>query len=241
MNTLEHPTVGEYVAEDFRTAAIFSKYGIDFCCKGNRTIEEACEKKDIDPEEVKNEVLQVLNTQTGQEIDFKSWPTDLLIDYIEKTHHRYVEEKSTALLFYLDKLCKVHGQKHPELFEITSHFSKSAGELAQHMKKEELILFPFIKKMDAAIRENKSIPQPQFGTVDNPISMMMHEHDNEGERFRIIAKLTHEYNPPADACETYKVTYAMLRDFELDLHKHIHLENNIVFPRAKAMEAKLTA
>ena len=238
MNTLEHPTVGEFVAEDFRTAAVFSKYGIDFCCKGNRTIEQACEKKGIDPEEVKKEVLQVLNTQTGQEIDFKSWPIDLLIDYIEKTHHRYVEEKSTALLFYLDKLCKVHGQRHPELFEIALHFKISAGELAQHMKKEELILFPFVKKMYNALRENNSIEQAHFGTVSNPIAMMMDEHDNEGERFRIIAKLTNDYNPPADACETYKVTFAMLKEFEQDLHKHIHLENNIVFPKAKEIETK---
>lgn len=238
MNTLEHPTVGEFVAEDFRTAAVFSKYGIDFCCKGNRTIEEACEKKGVDPEEVRNEVNAVLNSKTSGEIDFKSWPVDLLVDYIEKTHHRYVEEKSEVLLFYLDKLCKVHGQRHPELFEIATHFKISAGELAQHMKKEELILFPFVKKMFNALKENTSIQQPHFGTVNNPITMMMDEHENEGERFRIIDSLTNNYTPPADACETYKVTFAMLREFEQDLHKHIHLENNIVFPKAIGMEKK---
>ncbi|MBP9793360.1 MAG: iron-sulfur cluster repair di-iron protein [Flavobacterium sp.] len=238
MNTLEQITVGEFVAGDFRTAAIFSKYGIDFCCKGNRTLEEVCEKKGLDPTLIQNELNVVLESKSDNTIDFKSWPVDLLIDYIEKTHHRYVEEKSTALLFYLDKLCKVHGERHPELFEITLHFKICAGELAQHMKKEELILFPFVKKMYYALRDHVSIEQPPFGTVINPIAMMQDEHENEGERFRKIAQLTNDYNPPADACETYKVTYAMLKEFEQDLHKHIHLENNIVFPKAQAMETQ---
>ncbi|RKS01239.1 iron-sulfur cluster repair di-iron protein [Flavobacterium sp. 102] len=238
MNTLEQITIGEFVADDFRTAAVFSKYGIDFCCKGNRTLEEVCEKKGLDPADIQEELNAVLESKSDNNIDFKSWPTDLLIDYIEKTHHRYVEEKSTALLFYLDKLCKVHGERHPELFEIALHFKICAGELAQHMKKEELILFPFVKKMYYALRDNTSIEQPHFGTVDNPIAMMQEEHENEGERFLKIAQLTNDYNPPADACETYKVTFAMLKEFEQDLHKHIHLENNIVFPKAKAMEAK---
>ncbi|PJE41348.1 MAG: iron-sulfur cluster repair di-iron protein [Flavobacterium sp.] len=238
MNALEQITVGEFVAGDFRTAAVFSKYGIDFCCKGNRTLEEVCEKKGIDIHVVQDELNTVLESKSDNNIDFKSWPIDLLIDYIEKTHHRYVEEKSTALLFYLDKLCKVHGQRHPELFEIGLHFKICATELAQHMKKEELILFPFVKKMFHSLRDQESIEQPHFGTVNNPIAMMQDEHENEGERFRIIAKLTDNYNPPVDACETYRVTFAMLKEFEQDLHKHIHLENNIVFPKAQAMETK---
>lgn len=238
MNTLEQITVGEFVAGDFRTAAVFSKYGIDFCCKGNRTLEEVCEKKGLDVYSIQDELNAVLESKSDNNIDFKSWPIDLLIDYIEKTHHRYVEEKSTALLFYLDKLCKVHGQRHPELFEIGLHFKICATELAQHMKKEELILFPFVKKMFNALRDQESIEQPHFGTVNNPIAMMQDEHENEGERFRIIAKLTDNYNPPVDACETYRVTFAMLKEFEQDLHKHIHLENNIVFPKAQAMETK---
>ncbi|MFN4026172.1 MAG: iron-sulfur cluster repair di-iron protein [Flavobacterium sp.] len=238
MNALEQITVGEFVAGDFRTAAVFSKYGIDFCCKGNRTLEEVCDKKGLDVYSIQDELNAVLESKSDNNIDFKSWPVDLLIDYIEKTHHRYVEEKSTALLFYLDKLCKVHGQRHPELFEIGLHFKICATELAQHMKKEELILFPFVKKMFNALRDRESIEQPHFGTVNNPIAMMQDEHENEGERFRIIAKLTDNYNPPVDACETYRVTFAMLKEFEQDLHKHIHLENNIVFPKAQAMETK---
>lgn len=240
MNVLEQITIGEYVAKDFRTAAVFSKYGIDFCCKGNRTIEEACEKKNLDFAQIEKEVSQLLETKSDGAIDFKSWPTDLLIDYIEKTHHRFVEDKSAVLLPFLDKLCKVHGQSHPELFEINGLFQGCASELAQHMKKEENVLFPFIKQMEDAIRTGQAIEQPHFGTVENPIAMMKHEHENEGDRFVKIAELTNNYTPPSDACNTYKVTFAMLQEFEQDLHKHIHLENNILFPKAIEMQNRFT-
>lgn len=228
--------IGQYVADDFRTAAIFSKYKIDFCCNGNRTVVEACEKKGLDSSKLMDEINQILNAKTGESIDYNSWPLDLLAEYIEKKHHRYVEEKIPVIRQFLDKLCRVHGQRHPELHKINELFTASAGELASHMKKEELILFPFIKKMVKAKLENGAVQSPQFGTVENPISMMKDEHDNEGERFRQIAELTDNYNPPSDACNTYKVTFAMLDEFEKDLHLHIHLENNILFPEAIKLE-----
>lgn len=228
--------IGQFVAEDYRTASVFSKYKIDFCCNGNRTINEVCEKKGMDSNILLDELHSVLNLKGEQTIDYKSWPLDLLIDYIEKKHHRYVEEKIPVLLQFLNKLCKVHGERHPELFEINSLFTASAGELAAHMKKEELILFPFVKKMVNANMSQGAVEAPHFGTVGNPIEMMKEEHDNEGVRFRKIADLTNNYNPPADACNTYKVTYAMLEEFEKDLHLHIHLENNILFPKAVKLE-----
>ncbi|WP_452220501.1 iron-sulfur cluster repair di-iron protein [Lacinutrix salivirga] len=239
METLQKDTqkqIGQYVAEDFRTAAIFSKYKIDFCCNGNRSVAEACNKKGIDSNKLVQELDAVLSTTTNQSIDYKSWPLDLLAEYIEKKHHRYVEEKIPVLRQFLDKLCRVHGERHPELFKINELFTASAGELAAHMKKEELILFPFVKRMVNAKIKNETIQSPQFGTVEHPIAMMMEEHDNEGERFRDIAELTNDYTPPADACNTYKVTYAMLEEFEKDLHLHIHLENNILFPEAIKLE-----
>lgn len=236
METLEKKTIGEFVAQDFRTAAIFSKYGIDFCCKGNRTIDEVCEKKEIGSDELLDQLNTVLATKGDSGIDFKSWPLDLLADYIEKTHHRYVEEKTPVLLQFLNKLEKVHGANHPELLEINALFKGCAGELAQHMKKEELILFPFIKKMVKATINHEAIQEPGFGTIKNPIAMMMQEHENEGDRFVKIVSLTNNYTPPADACNTYRVTFAMLEEFEQDLHKHIHLENNILFPKAIVLE-----
>lgn len=227
--------IGEIVAEDFRTAAIFKKYGIDFCCKGGRTIEEACENRKIDTEPIYEEI-ENLSKRDDNSIDFNSWPLDLLADYVEKTHHRYVEEKTPVLQAFLDKLCKVHGGSHPELFEIREQFDASAQDLGAHMKKEELMLFPFIKNMVKAQIDGSAIPQPPFGTVENPVNMMKHEHTVEGERLRKIAELTDEYTPPADACNTYRVTFSMLQDFENDLHKHIHLENNILFPKAIKLE-----
>ncbi|AOC93380.1 Iron-sulfur cluster repair protein ScdA [Flavobacterium anhuiense] len=236
MENLKNKTIGSFVAEDFRTAAVFSKYRIDFCCKGNRTIAEVCEKQNIDANDLLQNVLQVVQSENSGSIDFNSWPLDLLADYIEKTHHRYVEEKMNVLLPFLDKLCKVHGANHPELFKINELFIGCAGELSQHMKKEELVLFPFVKRMVKTKESDGVLSQPSFGTVSNPIAMMMHEHDNEGERFREIAELTNNYTPPADACTTYRVTFAMLKEFEADLHKHIHLENNILFPKAVTLE-----
>ena len=237
MNTLEQLTVGEYVANDFRTAALFSEYGIDFCCKGNRTLDEVCAKKNINPVELEKKIQAVLQTKSDQSIDFKSWSPSLLIEYIVEKHHSYVEEKTPVILQFLDKLCKVHGERHPELFEINSLFKLSAGDLAQHMKKEELILFPFVQKMVKAQKENQPIQKPHFGTVENPIAMMQDEHTVEGERFATIATLTDGFTPPEDACSTYRVAFQMLKEFEQDLHKHIHLENNILFPKAIELQA----
>lgn len=241
METLEQITIGEYVAKDFRTAALFSKYGIDFCCNGNRSIEEACQKKAVTADILLQEIETVLSSKSDSGIDYNAWPIDLLADYIEKKHHRYVSEKTPILLQFLDKLSRVHGAKHPELLLINELFKGCAGELAQHMKKEELILFPFIKKMVHATLSDELIELPHFETIQNPIAMMMHEHDAEGVRFRKIAELSNNYTPPADGCNTYKVTFAMLEEFEQDLHKHIHLENNILFPKAAKLEKDFTA
>jgi len=223
-------TIGEIVAQNYKTASIFSKLGIDFCCKGNRTISEVCENKNIKEDYLLN--LIVNSSATSENNDYNSWAIDVLTDYIEKTHHRYVEEKSTIILTFLNKLKKVHGEKHPELFEINNLFKTSIAELTQHMKKEELLLFPYIKKMVQTSLTNTAINKATFGNIENPINMMKHEHENEGERFEKISQLTNDYKPPADACNTYKVTFAMLNEFQEDLHKHIHLENNILFPKA---------
>ncbi|MCB9426521.1 MAG: iron-sulfur cluster repair di-iron protein [Flavobacteriales bacterium] len=237
MDITKENIIGELVARDYRTASIFKKHRIDFCCQGNKTIDEACQKKGLDAKVVVGELNEVNNKSSEKVDDYQSWPLDLLIDYIEKKHHRYVEEKISEIKPYLDKVTRVHGAHHPELLEINELFSGSAAELTQHMKKEELILFPFIKKMVEANQKGEMIEQPPFGTVDNPIQMMRHEHDNEGERFRQIAQLSDNYIPPADACNTYRVTYALLKEFEEDLHLHIHLENNILFPKSLELES----
>ncbi len=240
MNALDETTIGEFVAHDFRTAALFSKYKIDFCCKGNKTLNEVCEAKGLNVQQIEDEINAVLESNSSSEMDFKSFSPSFLIDYILETHHDYIQEKTPILLTYLDKLCKVHGERHPELFEINNLFKISAAELLNHLQKEEMILFPFIKTMSDAIKNHETIQQPGFGTVDNPIAVLQHDHETEGNLFAKISELTNEYNPPIDACQTYKVTFAMLKEYEQDLHKHIHLENNILFHKAKELELRFT-
>lgn len=234
--------IGELVAQDYRMAQIFKDHKIDFCCNGNRSLSDVCEKKNISIDQLVEKLENVASQKDQENINFEAWPLDLLADYIQKTHHRYVEKQSLVLKVYLDKLCKVHGNQHPELHEIKALFNDSTKELAAHMKKEELILFPFIKKMNTAKDTQQEMPKAAFETVENPIEMMMHDHDAEGERFRKIAELSDDYTPPKDACQTYRVTFSLLEEFENDLHKHIHLENNMLFPKAIALEKEsLTA
>lgn len=239
MNVQENQIIGELVAQDYRAASVFKKYNIDFCCQGNRTINDACETKKIDQKLVVSDLNDLLQAQASDTTDYKTWPIDLLADYIEKKHHRYVEEKTQEIKPYLDKICRVHGERHPELFEINEHFNATAGELAMHMKKEELIIFPYVRKMVKAKHEKSALARPHFESVENPIQAMMDDHTTEGERYRKIEELSDNYNPPADACNTYRVTFALLKEFEQDLHLHIHLENNILFPRAIELEKML--
>lgn len=236
MNITKDTIIGNLVAQDYRTASVFKNSKIDFCCNGNRTIEDACTQKKIDSNALIAQLNAVVTQIQDSGIDYNAWPLDLLADYVEKKHHRYVENKIQEITPFLEKVVRVHGDRHPELAEVEQLFKASAGELTAHMKKEEMILFPFIRKMVEAKNNGTTIQAP-FGTVQNPIRMMMHEHDGEGERFRKIAALTDNYTPPADACNTYKVTFALIKEFEEDLHLHIHLENNILFPKSIEMEA----
>ncbi|MCB0653173.1 MAG: iron-sulfur cluster repair di-iron protein [Saprospiraceae bacterium] len=235
MNITKENIVGKVVAQDYRTASVFKSHSIDFCCKGNRSIAEVCEKEQIDENKLIQELNQAAITSDADTTDFKSWDMDLLADYIEKKHHRYVDKKIPEIKAFLNKVAKVHGERHPELIEIEQLFTDSAHELLAHMEKEEKILFPYVREMAA----DSTLQQPHFGTVKNPIQMMMQEHDTEGERFRKIALLSNNYTPPFDACTTYKVAFALVKEFEEDLHLHIHLENNILFPKAIETEKKL--
>lgn len=239
MENLANEKIGDIVSENFKTAAVFSKYGLDFCCGGQVTIEKAADRKGINKENLLQDIKQVLKEGANEQIDFNSWPADLITSYIIKTHHRFVREKTPILTAFLDKLCKVHGNSHPELHEINILFGECAAELGQHMVKEEGVLFPAIEAMEESKTNNKPYTKPPFGSIQNPINMMMHEHEGEGQRFEKIAELTNNYTAPADACSTYRVTFDMLAEFEQDLHKHIHLENNILFPKSIKMEETL--
>ena len=230
MENLSKRKVGGIVAENFRAAKVFTEYGIDFCCKGGITLEKACEVNNVSMDNILQDLENVVNTP--EEVHFTDFGLTDLINHITTSHHQYVENSIPALKIYLQKLVLVHGGRHPELAEIKDEFFKAADALTTHMKKEELILFPYVKAMEEAQSSHFNLSKPHFGTIENPIHMMEDEHDTEGERFRLISELTGGYRTPADGCQTYKVAFAMLQEFEEDLHKHIHLENNILFPKA---------
>ncbi|MDI1354486.1 MAG: iron-sulfur cluster repair di-iron protein [bacterium] len=229
MNIHHKQVIGELVAEDYRTAEVFSTYGIDFCCKGGLSIEAAAKKKGINPEALILDLTTATERTDTSYADFRAWPIDLLVDYLEKKHHRYVREKTPLILQYLAKVSQVHGRAHPEVMEIENHFYDSSRLLAVHMKREEEILFPFIRQL---AEQEQVIESKHYSEVDNPILMMKQEHEVEGERFIKIAELSDNYTPPAEACNTYKVAYYLLKEFEADLQLHIHLENNVLFPEA---------
>lgn len=231
-------TVADCVTENIKASHVFKKYGIDFCCGGGVSIEKACEKNGIDYTQLAEELLTI-NCNNGQEVDFNKLQLDQLIDHIVEKHHKYVENSIGILIQYSKKVAKVHGENSPELFEVSRLFQKLATELAAHLKTEEMILFPFIKKMVTAEKEGTGLKTLHFNTVENPITMMEIEHEEAGSILKRIAQLTNNYTPPAHACNTYKALFDKLDEFEQDLHEHIHLENNILHPRALKLEREL--
>ncbi|MCF8274204.1 MAG: iron-sulfur cluster repair di-iron protein [Flavobacteriaceae bacterium] len=237
MNTIDNKTVAEVVAENIKTAHVFKKYGIDFCCGGGVTIDKACEKKNLDYFKLKEELLNV--DEAPKAYNYNAWNLDFLIDHILNVHHAYVVETIPLILQYANRVAEVHGHHYSEVKEINKMFNEVANELTSHMKKEEMVLFPYIKSLLLHENENKPLNLPPFGTVKNPIAMMESEHEAVGDIFKEIAKLSNNYTPPEDACNTFKALYAALDEFEQDLHQHIHLENNILHPKAKELEIKL--
>ncbi len=238
MNSIENKTIAEIVTENINTAHVFKKHGIDFCCGGGISIEKACAKNDIDYSQLEKE-LEAVDTKVGSAYNYDAWDLSFLIDHIVNIHHTYVEEGITLLLQYAAKVANVHGANFNEVIEINNLFIEVANELTTHMKKEELVLFPYIKQLVKASKDNTTPTPPHFGTVNNPIKMMENEHENAGDIFKTIAKLSNNYTPPEDACNTFKALYAKLDEFEQDLHQHIHLENNILFPKAIQLEKQL--
>lgn len=232
--------VGEAVAENFRTAGVFEKFGIDFCCGGKKSIAEASIAKGIDPETVISTLQEIPENGNGKTADFGSWKPDFLIDYIVNVHHSYVEKMLPVIYMHSQKVADKHGQNHPETVKITDLFAGINEELTVHMQKEEKMLFPYIKSLITLQEKGEEAEYPPFGTVENPVRVMEMEHEAAGKLMGEINSLSSGFNPPEDACTTYKVLYNELKEFENDLHMHIHLENNILFPKAIALEEKLT-
>ncbi len=228
------PTIGQMVAQDYRVAGVFRRYGIDFCCRGGRTLADVCAEKGLDLADVEQALSELQKEPAPRQLNAQDWKADFLADYIEQRHHTYVRKMLPEISAYAEKVAKVHGKHHPETLEIWKYWQALAAELASHLLKEERMLFPYIRQLANA--SASEAPAPPFGTVQNPVRMMEMEHENAGEMMRTIRTLSHDFSPPQDACMTYRVLYQLLEAFEADLHEHVHLENNILFGKAIALE-----
>ena len=232
-------TIREVVATDYRTAAVFQRHGIDFCCNGCRTIEQGCRDAGVNREQLIQELDGVTRSQAGSAPRFNAWDARTLASYIVANHHGFVRQAIPPLLQHTKKVAAVHGERHSELNHIASLFERVAEEMTDHMMKEERILFPFIVRLEDAIVAGGAAPAAPFGTVENPIRMMESEHQFVGDAMAEIRHLTDNYTLPDGACTTYRVCFQELEAFERDLHEHVHLENNVLFPKAAALEAAL--
>ena len=235
---IDNMTVAEVVTKNIKTADVFKKNGIDFCCGGNVSVKEICEKKSVDYEKLKAQI-EAIETKVECNLNYDSWDLDFLADYIVNTHHKYVAEANDLIAQYSNKVAKVHGNHNPEVVEINDLFMEVAGELNMHMHKEEMILFPFIRQLANAKKSGQNIKPPHFGTIQNPINMMEMEHVDAGDIMKKIAELSNNFTPPDYACNTYRALYAKLEEYQNDLFEHIHLENNILFPKAIKLEQEL--
>lgn len=232
-------TVGEIAAEMPNATRELEKLGIDYCCGGNRTLGEACAEAKISVDEAL-ERLEKSTTATAPDSckDWQNQPLADLIAHITSTHHVFIREESPRIEALAAKVVGVHGKNHPELLQVQETFSALAGELSVHLMKEEQILFPYVIRLEEGFVAGEPAPPAMFGTVVNPVRMMMQEHDSAGDALRTLQSVTKDYSAPEDACISYRTLYDALTGFEADLHQHIHLENNILFPRAVAMEGK---
>ena len=238
METINDQRLADLVLDQPATAKVLESYGLDYCCKGGRSLQQACAEKGLDINEVSRHLETVLRSSTNLRAAFRPEQLSLtgLIEHIEHVHHAYVKAAIPSLLKHTDRIATVHGKNHPELLEVRDHFAITAGELTKHMAKEELVLFPWIKKTEQALLSGAPRPALPFGTFNNPISAMEAEHVAEGDRLTLIRAITNDLKEPSDACTTYRLTFEELRRFEADLHVHVHLENHLLFPKALKME-----
>jgi regulator of cell morphogenesis and NO signaling len=238
MTVATEKTVRELALENPASTRVFERLGIDYCCGGNKSLDEACRSANLNIDQVLDslEKAEQADLERQNDQDWQAEPLAALIGHIKNTHHKYTREEIARLGPLFAKVSSVHGKNHPELVEMHRVFEGLAQELSGHMMKEEMILFPFIARMEAARIGQEAMPPAPFGSVQNPVAMMEHEHDSAGNALRAMREASCGYTAPGDACISYQTLYKALAEFEADLHQHIHLENNILFPRAIAME-----
>lgn len=230
--------VRDLVLEKPASARVFESFGIDYCCGGAQTLTEACKAASRALEEV-NAALEKCES-TASERDWRNAPLVELAQYIVDTHHAFTQAEISRLTSLISKVIAAHGGNHPELFRVQLTFAGLSEELREHMRKEEELLFPYIAQMEEAARTRRRPPEPMFGTVQNPVAVMIMEHEGAAQALERIRETTSDYFLPPDGCASYKALYQSLPAFAADLHQHIHLENNILFPRAIELENDLS-
>jgi regulator of cell morphogenesis and NO signaling len=233
-------TVRDLVLERPQATRIFEKFKIDYCCGGNTPLIEACANAGVNLGEIEQLLDRTVSAREEEVVDFNQMRVPALIDHILAKHHVYTKAEMVRLTALLMKVVSVHGDNHPELRQLSALFERLCADLTPHMFKEEQILFPYIVKLEQAAVHKLNAPFAPFGTVNNPVRMMMKEHDAAGDLLREMRTTTSDYVVPADVCISYETLYEALEDFEHDLHQHIHLENNILFPRAIELEGSIT-
>jgi regulator of cell morphogenesis and NO signaling len=233
-------TIRDLAATSLAAVRVFEKYGIDYCCGGKRPLTDACVEKGFDPAAVQNELDAAMAGSPVSDRDWNSASAAELVGHIVSTHHEYLRRELPALETRLEKVYRVYNQRNgPTLIGLPDVFAGLKAELESHMMKEEMILFPVIAGYEASQATGQPVPHTCFGTVAQPIAMMEHEHDSAGEALARIREITGNFQVPEFACVTYRALMTGLAELEQDLHMHIHLENNILFPRAQQMEASL--
>ena len=231
MNTSER-TIGEIVAADYRTAQVFENHGIDFCCGGNVALAATCTEKGLDLAAITRELDAVKNGPVERSQNYAAWELPFLADYIINAHHTYLKENTGQIAAYARKIAGVHGAHHPEVIEIATIFDKIAVDMAAHLREEEEVCFPAIKRTYATRRAGSAAEANDIETIQTSLQKLSQEHEGIGDAVHTIRHLAKEYAIPGDVCNTFMVTYQKLKEFEDDLHKHVHLENNILFPKA---------
>jgi regulator of cell morphogenesis and NO signaling len=231
-------TVREIALEQPTSIRVFERLGIDYCCGGRKPLSEACAARDLQVDTVIAALEKAASSEpAAPTVDFTDKTLAALCAHILVTHHEYVRRELPRLAALAAKVVGKHGETHPELPVIEATLARLEEELTQHLAKEEVVLFPYIEKLEVAIAEGSARPHGCFGTISSPIAMMTQEHDDAGMLLENLRTRSSQYTTPEGACPTYHAFYDGLREFEQDLHQHIHLENNVLFPRAIAMEA----
>ena len=232
-------TVREAAVTIPNATRVFEKTKIDYCCGGDQLLGTACAKAGVDLQTLELMLEASVEPASSATLDFQTLSVAELVQYILDKHHVYTREEMQRLEGLVEKVVSAHGANHSELLSIRDLLQQLFAELQGHMFKEEQILFPFIVELEQAILHQRPVPFAPFGTVNNPIRMMMSEHDNAGDILREIRKLSSDYKIPEDACLSYQTFYEALAAFEQDLHQHIHLENNLLFPKAAKLEGAM--